>query len=111
MSFGLGGRTALHYAAREGLIAAAAALLDAGADVNPSILSTAAARWSWRSSTATSIWRRRLLDRGANPNLAMKDGVAALYATIEAQWAPVSWTPTAFTAANGIVQQATDISR
>jgi hypothetical protein len=49
-----------------------------------------------------------LLDHGADPNVAMKDGVAALYAAIETQWAPVSWTPTAFTAANGIVQQATD---
>ena len=37
----------------------------------------------------------------------MKDGLAALYATIESRWAPVSWTPTAFTAANGIVQQKT----
>jgi ankyrin repeat protein len=108
LAFGLGGRTALHYTAREGLSGAAAALIDAGADVNvidpldgSSALVVAIANGHFDLA-------KSLLDHGADPNLAMKDGVAPLYATLEAQWAPVSWTPTAFTAANGIVQQSTD---
>jgi ankyrin repeat protein len=107
LAYGLGGRTALHYAAREGLKEAAAALVEAGADVNTvdpldgsSALIVAIANGHYDLA-------KDLLDHGANPTLAMKDGLTALYATIETQWAPVSWTPTAFTAANGIVQQQT----
>jgi ankyrin repeat protein len=104
---GLGGRTALQYTAREGLIAAAAALVEAGAGVNTvdpldgsSALVVAIANGHYDLA-------KYLLDHGADPNLPMKDGLAALYATVETQWSPVSWTPTAFTAANGIVQQQT----
>ena len=108
LSFGLGGRTALHYTAREGLSAAAAALLDVGADVNVVNPLDGSSALVVAIVNGHFDLAKTLLDHGANPNLAMKDGVAALYATLEAQWAPVSWTPTAFTAANGIVQQATD---
>jgi ankyrin repeat protein len=108
LALGLGGRTALQYTAREGLTAAAAALIAAGADVNvvnpldgSSALIVAIANGQFDLA-------KYLLDHGANPNLATKDGLAALYATIDTRWAPVSWTPTAFTAANGIVQQTTD---
>ena len=108
LAFGLGGRTALHYTAREGLSEAAAALIDAGADVNVVDPLDGSSALVVAISNGHFDLAKNLLDRDANPNLAMKDGVAALYATLEAQWAPVSWTPTAFTAANGIVQQATD---
>ena len=32
-----------------------------------------------------------LLDHGAKPNLANEFGLAALYAAIDAQWAPTGW--------------------
>jgi ankyrin repeat protein len=38
-----------------------------------------------------------LVDRGADVNLANEDGLTPLYATIEAQFAPTSWSPTRLT--------------
>jgi ankyrin repeat protein len=107
LAYGLGGRTALQYTAREGSSAAATALLEAGADVNAvdpldgsSALIVAIANGHFDLATD-------LLEHGADPKVTTKDGLGALYVTLETQWAPVSWTPTAFTAANGIVQQQT----
>ena len=34
-----------------------------------------------------------LLNRGADPNVVNQDGLAALYATIDVQWAPHTWFP------------------
>ncbi len=34
-----------------------------------------------------------LLDHGADPNLATLSGLAALYATVDVQWAPHAWFP------------------
>ncbi len=108
LALGLGGRTALQYAAREGLTAAADALIEAGAGIDvvdpldgTSALVVAIANGYFDLA-------KDLLDRGAKPNVATKDGLTPLYAVIDTRWAPVSWTPTAFTAANGIVQQMVD---
>ena len=75
---GSGGLTALVFAAREGDIASATALLDAGADVNQ------VTEYGW-SPLLTAVNNRNytlaklLVDRGANVNLANKGGWTPLY--------------------------------
>ena len=75
---GGGGLTALIFAAREGDIESAKALLDAGAAINQ----TTEYRWT---PLLTAINNRNyalaamLLDRGADPNLANKGGWTPLY--------------------------------
>ncbi len=104
---GMGGMSALHYAARDGLMATVQALVESGADVNkinPVDKSTALV-----TATANGHYdiAKYLLDHRADPNLKTIDGLAALYATIESRWAPVAWTPTPSTSAAGITQQQT----
>ena len=77
-----GGLTALHFAAREGDVDSAQALLDAGADVNlPDADNTSALVVAILNKQYT--FAKYLLDRGADPNLADVKGRAALYAAID----------------------------
>lgn len=88
-----GGMTALHYAAREGNLEAAAALLEGGADIDH------------RSADGTSPLLMTLLNghfdlaleliaRGADPDpAAFTDGATPLFATLQTQWAPKSNYP------------------
>jgi len=84
-----GGLTPLLIAARDGRLAAVRALVEAGAAVNqPSAsdqttpLIMAAINGHWEVG-------KFLAEHGANPNLANADGLEALYAVIDAQWAPL----------------------
>lgn len=88
----MGGMTALLYAAREGYMDAARALVEAGANVN-------LANADKLSPLVMAIMNghldlaKYLLDHGANPNLVSVSGLTALYATIDVQWAPHAWFP------------------
>ncbi|MGA3204246.1 MAG: ankyrin repeat domain-containing protein [Bryobacteraceae bacterium] len=89
----MGGMTALLYAAREGHMESAKALVEGGkADVN-------AVNGDKISPIAMAITNghltlaKYLLDHGADPNLASVAGLAPLYATIDVQWAPKAWFP------------------
>jgi ankyrin repeat protein len=89
----LGGWAALHFAAREGHIDAARALIAAGADINQpndgdrtTPLVTAIVNGHYDLA-------KLLVEKGADPNLANDDGLAPLYATIDMQFAPVIWQP------------------
>jgi len=79
---GGGGLTALTFAAREGDIASARTLLDAGADINQTT------EYGW-TPLLTAVNNRNyqlarlLLDRGANPNLANKGGWTPLYLAVD----------------------------
>jgi len=79
---GGGGLTALTFAAREGDIASARKLLDAGADINQTT------EYGW-TPLLTAVNNRNyqlaklLLDRGANPNLANKGGWTPLYLAVD----------------------------
>ena len=88
-----GGMSALHYAAREGAIEAAEALLDGGADIDQrsadgsTALLTAALNGHFDLALV-------LVERGANPSLAARtDGATPLFATLQTQWAPKSNYP------------------
>jgi uncharacterized protein len=89
----MGGMTALLFAARDGQMEAARALLEAGADVNdtgagekmtPLVLAITNGRYDLA---------KYLLDHGADPKLSSESGLTALYATIDMQWAPYAWYP------------------
>jgi uncharacterized protein len=89
----MGGMTALLFAARDGQIDAARALLEAGADVNdvgagekmtPLVLAIGNGHYDLA---------KFLLDHGADPKLSSESGLTALYATIDMQWAPYAWYP------------------
>ena len=88
-----GGFTALHYAVRDGYVAAADALLDAGADVNrrsDGDLSTPLVVASINGQYNIAI---DLLKHGADPNLPSDDGVAPLFAVLNNEWALRTWYP------------------
>lgn len=88
----MGGMTALLYAVREGHFNAARALVESGVNINqvngdkfsPLVLSII---------NGHLTLAKYLLDHGADPNLTSDSGIAALYATIDVQWAPKSWFP------------------
>src|SRR5439155_7701307 len=88
-----GGLSPLHLAARQGHLEAVVALLDAGADVNqpsagdkitPLIIATINGQFDLAGL---------LLDRGADPKLAEDNGVTALYAALNCEWAPKALYP------------------
>lgn len=90
---GYGGLTALLHAAREGHVAAALALLEAGSDINrlsggdhtsPLLIATINGHFDLALL---------LLDRGADPHLASDAGAAPLYATLNTHWAPKARYP------------------
>jgi len=105
---GMGGMTALHYAAREGLMATVRALVEAGADVNKTNPVDRSSPLVIAIINGHYDVAKHLVEHKADPNLTTIDGLAALYATIESRWAPVAWTPTASTSASGITQQETN---
>ncbi|HTR37040.1 MAG TPA: ankyrin repeat domain-containing protein [Bryobacteraceae bacterium] len=85
-----GGLTALLFAAREGQMDAARALLDAKADVN-------AVDSDGNNALVLAILNSHydlaqfLIDRGADPNIAAKNGRTALYTAVEQH--DVDWSP------------------
>jgi len=98
-----GGFTALHFAAREGQLEVTEHLVSAGADVNLVAVSDEASPLNTALINGNLDIAAFLLEQGADPNLANKDGVAPLYATIDARWAERTWYP-----APSIEEEATD---
>ncbi len=89
----MGGMTALLYAARDGQMNAARALVEGGADINK------VSDGEGESPLVMAIINGHLelakyfLDHGANPNLVGVAGLPPLYAAIDVQWAPHAWFP------------------
>jgi ankyrin repeat protein len=88
----MGGMTALLYAAREGHMESARALVESGGDLNvvngdkfsPLVMAITNGHYDLA---------KYLLEHGADPNLATRTGLTALYAVIDVQWAPRAWFP------------------
>jgi len=88
----MGGMTALHYAAREGYMEAAKALVEGGVDVNvqnadkftPMVMAI---------TNGHLDLAKYLLDHGADPKVATATGLTALFAVEDVQWAPHAWFP------------------
>jgi uncharacterized protein len=94
----MGGQTALLYAARDGQLNAARALVEAGADVNQGNIEEKTTPLVMAIINGHYDLAKMLLDHKADPNLANIWGLAALYATIDVQWAPYAWFPQPITA-------------
>ena len=93
----MGGMTALLFAARGGHLEAVRALLGAGADVNQLSAGDRSSPLVIAVSNGHYEVGQFLVDHGADPNLPNVDGLTPLYATIDMQYAPVSWAPNPLT--------------
>jgi uncharacterized protein len=89
----MGGLTALHHAVRQGNMEAVVALLDGGADINGVSASDSTTPLLLATINGQFDVALRLIERGANPNLASTAGATPLYTTINTQWAPRSRFP------------------
>ena len=90
----MGGFSALHFAARNGHLDAARALVDGGADINQASESDRSTPLVVATGNGHFDLAKYLLDHGAGPNLATDAGLTPLYATLESQYPPTSWSPT-----------------
>ena len=88
-----GGMTPLLYAARQGYVDVARALLDAGVDVNARKGGDHAPALLVATVNGQFDLAAMLLDRGASANLTAENGVAPLYAAINLMWAPRAGYP------------------
>jgi ankyrin repeat protein len=88
----MGGMTPLLYAARQGNIAAATALLDSGAKIDEISGSEQTAPLVMAIANGHFDLAKILVDHGANVNLTNAMGLAPLYATIDVQYAPHEWS-------------------
>ena len=89
----MGGMTALLFAARDGQLAAARALVESGADIDQVAGGDGSSPMVIAIANGHYTLANLLLDAGADPNLANIDGLAPTYATINMRFAPVSWAP------------------
>jgi ankyrin repeat protein len=93
----MGGMSALLFASRDGHLDAVRALVEAGADVNQISAGDHSSPLVIAVSNSHYEVGQYLVDHGANPNVPNVDGLAPLYATIDMQYAPVSWAPNPLT--------------
>ena len=83
-----GGMTPLLFAARQGYIDTALALLDAGVDVNQPKIGDETTPLLMATINGHFDLAKALLDRGADPNKAAINGITPLYETINIEWSP-----------------------
>ena len=88
-----GGLAALHFAARQGAMATAEALIKGGANVNQRGAGDQTTPMLVAAINGHFDLVSYLLDNGADPNLASEGGVTPLYAVINVQWQPRSFYP------------------
>jgi ankyrin repeat protein len=89
----MGGMTPLLYAARQGNIAAATALLDGGAKINEVSGAEHTTPLVLAIANGHLDLAKVLVEHGADVNLANDQGVTPLWATVDVQWPPHEWSP------------------
>ena len=89
----MGGFAPLHYAARQGSLAATVALLEKGADPNEVTLSEQSTPLVLAIANGHLDVAKVLVEHNADVNKANVMGVAPLYATIDVAWVPHEWSP------------------
>jgi len=88
-----GGIAPLHFAARQGQIEAAKALLEAGADVNQRAVGDNSTPMLLATLNGHFDLAKMLLEKGGDPNAAQHNGVTPLYAALNCQWAAKALYP------------------
>ena len=84
-----GGMTALLHAARQGYVAAAAALIDGGANIDQRNAGDGTTPLLTAIINGQFDMAMTLIERGANPNIPAKNnGVAPLWAAVNVAWQP-----------------------
>jgi ankyrin repeat protein len=83
-----GGLTPLHHAVRQGHVEASLALLDGGADINQPSGGDRTTPLLMAALNGQFDLAMKLIERGANPNLASAAGTTPLFAALERNWAP-----------------------
>lgn len=89
----MGGTTPLLFAARGGHIEAVRALVEQGAKVDNAGNGEKMTPLVMAIVNGHFDVAQYLLERNADPNLANIEGLTALYAAIDMQWAPYAWRP------------------
>jgi uncharacterized protein len=88
-----GGLTAMHFAARQGAARTVETLVAAGADVNVRTPADGTTPLVIAAINGHFDLAKYLLDHGAQPNLAADNGMTALYAAVNVEWAPRTFYP------------------
>jgi uncharacterized protein len=88
-----GGLTPLLFAVRQGNVASARAILDAGADINQVSAGDHTSPLLMATINGHFDLAKELLARGADPKLASDAGATPLYTTLNVQWAAKSLYP------------------
>ena len=88
-----GGLSALHFAARQGHVATARVLVDAGANVNMTSPADRTSPLLIAIINGHFDLAMYLLEHGADPRLASDAGATPLYAVLNVQWAPKAAYP------------------
>jgi ankyrin repeat protein len=88
----MGGMTPLLFAARQGNIAAATALLAGGGNINEVSGSEHTTPLVMAIMNGHYDLAKVLVEHGADVNLANDEGVAPLWATVDVQWPPTEWS-------------------
>ena len=88
-----GGLTALHFAARQGAMKTAQALVESGADVNVVSPADGTTPLVIAAINGQFDLANYLLAHGADPNAASSSGMTALYAAVNVEWAPRMFYP------------------
>jgi len=88
-----GGLTALHFAARQGAMRAAQALVEGGANINARSPADGTTALVMAAINGQFDLAKYLVDRGADPNAATDAGMTALYAAVNIEWAPRVFYP------------------
>jgi len=88
-----GGMAPLHFAARQGQLGAAKALVEAHADLNQRTVGDNSTPMLVATINGHFDVAKYLLDQGADPNLAQHNGVTPLYAALNVQWAAKALYP------------------